>query len=58
MTKYVVKIGNKYLTAYGTRTADICCAEKFKDPDEALEALEFVDWDLQGEEPEVVEVEE
>lgn len=46
MNKYVVKLPDgKYLTAYGTETENICCAEKYKEYDEAQE----VAWENDGE---------
>lgn len=40
MTKYVVKVGNGYLTKYGSITQNVCCAEKHKYEEDAESAGE------------------
>lgn len=58
MKKYVVRLNDKYLTAYGSMTADIQCAEKFKEEEDALYAMADIAWGGSDEPPTIVEVEE
>jgi len=40
VTKYVIKVGSKYLTSYGNLTENVCCADKYKYREDAEEVAE------------------